>query len=167
MIPILDKASYSPVQGMVTPLFGAYFANELITSIDSATTCIYAIEYQWRWNIHQRHSRVQQLGASIARACSRGVKVSVILNQESPKRPLTVINRVSANKLESLGCKVKMRRGGVLLHTKMFMIDNRYSFVGSHNISTRSLTANEEITCKIDSVFVAESMRQYFNRLLI
>lgn len=105
------------------------------------------------------------LGDAILRARKRDLAVKVILNQESPRRPLSVINRVTGDRLGEMGCQVKHLRPGALLHTKLWIIDGRWSFVGSHNISTRSLTANEEVSVKIDSTQMARVFKQYFERL--
>ncbi len=161
----LGLSQMSPFPGLVTPLFCGFFYDELIASIDNAKLFIDVVQYQWKWNIHERHSKIQQLGAAIGRARARGVEVSVILNQESPRRHLTVINRVSGDRLAEMGCSVKHCRPGALLHTKLWIIDGLLTFVGSHNLSTRSLTANEETSVLIRSVDVARSFKNYFDRL--
>lgn len=161
----LDTAALTSLPASVTPLVCGFFYDDLIKSIDESRLFICSIQYQWKWNVHERHSKVQQLGAAIARARQRNVSVFVILNQESPKRHLTVINRVSGDMLARLGCQVKHYRPGALLHTKLWVIDGRLVFIGSHNISTRSLTANEETSVKVDSVEVARVFKSYFDRL--
>jgi phosphatidylserine/phosphatidylglycerophosphate/cardiolipin synthase-like enzyme len=149
----------------VTPLSGGYFYDELIKCIDNSRLFIYSVQYQWKWNIHQRHSHVQRLGAAIEQARRRNVDVRVILHQESQNRNLTKINRVAGNYLSCLGCQVKMFPPSSFLHAKIWLIDGRYSFVGSHNISTRSLTTNEEFSVKIDSVEFAKIVKDYFDIL--
>ena len=152
-------------QAGVTPLSGGFFYDELIKSIENARLFILVAQYQWKWNIHQRHSHVQRLGAAIERARSRNVAVNVILHQESPSRHLSKINRVTGDQLARMGCQVKMYSPSVLLHAKIWVIDGRYSFIGSHNISTRSLCFNEEFSVKIDSVPVAKFVKDYFYTL--
>jgi len=147
------------------PLIGGYFYDELIKSIDEARLNIYSIQYQWKWNIHERHSKVQCLGAAIIRAQKRNVAVSVILNNESPKRNISKINRVSGDALAREGVQVRMLRTVSLLHTKLWIIDAKYCFIGSHNISGRSLNVNEEVSVKIDSETLAKFMLRYFNNL--
>lgn len=154
-----------PFSVVAFPLLGSYFYDELIKSIESSRESINAIQYQWKWNIHQRNSRVQCLGAAIIKAQSRGVKVSVILNQESPRRNLAKINAITADQLIRSGCDVKMLRTSSLLHTKLWLIDNAICFLGSHNISTRSLAVNEETSVKIDSIPFSMFMARYFENL--
>jgi phosphatidylserine/phosphatidylglycerophosphate/cardiolipin synthase-like enzyme len=147
------------------PLLGAYFYDELIKSIDGARKFINAVQYQWKWNIHERFSKVQMLGGSIIRAQKRNVQVSVILNQESPRRNLTKINSITCNYLAREGVRVRMLRTASLLHTKLWIIDGEHCFIGSHNISARSLSVNEEASVKITDNKFSEFMQLYFDNL--
>lgn len=147
------------------PLTGAYFYDELVTDIDQARLDIYAIQYQWKWNSHERHSRVQRLGSAILRAKKRGVGVSVLLNNESPGRNLSKINRITNDQLSRGGCAVRMLRTAGLLHTKLWVIDGKVSFIGSHNISSRALGVNEEVSVKIESEKMAGYLLTYFKTL--
>jgi phosphatidylserine/phosphatidylglycerophosphate/cardiolipin synthase-like enzyme len=150
---------------IASPLLGSYFYNELVSCIESSREFINVIQYQWKWNIHQRNSRVQCLGAAVIRARKRGVKVCVILNQESPRRNLAKINSITADQLARAGCEVKMLRTPSLLHTKLWLIDGKLTFIGSHNISTRSLAINEETSVKIEDISFTRFMTRYFDNL--
>lgn len=154
-----------PFPVIASPLLGAVFYDELIKSIDNARSSILSVQYQWKWNVHERQSRVQCLGASVIRARARGLDVRVILNNESPMRNLSKINRVTGSALGNAGCLIKSLRTVSLVHTKLWIIDGLLTFLGSHNISTRSLTVNEETSVKIESTDFAKYMRKYFENL--
>jgi len=149
----------------ITPLIGGEFYNELVKLIDESSQSIYSIQYQWKWNVHERHSKVQRLGAAIIRAKARKCEVSVLLNTESPRRNLSVINRVTGDQLAREGVQVRLLRTNALLHTKLWIFDHKICLVGSHNISSRALSANEEVSVKIESKEVAGVMYAYFNTL--
>jgi len=93
------------------------------------------------------------------------VEVCAILNQESPRRNLAKINSITGDQLARAGCEVKLLRTASLLHTKLWIIDGLFTFVGSHNISTRSLAVNEETSVKINSKDYALFMLTYFDNL--
>jgi phosphatidylserine/phosphatidylglycerophosphate/cardiolipin synthase-like enzyme len=150
---------------IANPLTGSYFFNELINSINNSKYLIYSVQYQWKWNVHERFSRVQQLGLAITNAKKRNVEVKVILNQESPRRNISKINSITNDELSRLGVNVKMLRAYSLLHTKLWIIDGLETFIGSHNISGRSLGANEEVSVKIVSKDFAKYMLGYFDNL--
>ena len=149
----------------VFPLLGGYFYNEIISKIDNSRSSIYSVQYQWKWNIHERFSKIQMLGSAISRARQRKVEVNIILNTESPSRNITKINSVSFNRLNELGCNTRLVRTTSILHTKLWIIDKFYTFIGSHNISTRSMTVNEETSVLIESSPFAHFMLTYFYNL--
>jgi len=153
------------MEGAVYPLIGAYFYDELVKDIEACTNTIYAVQYQWKWTSHERHSRVQRLGACIIRSKRRGVDVHVLLNNESPKANLSKINRITADQLEREGVHTRLLRVAGLLHTKLWIFDSRVVYVGSHNISSRALGVNEEVSVKIESTEVAKYMQTYFDNL--
>ncbi len=155
----------SPFNAVVYPLLGSYFYDELLKEVDSSKLFIYTIQYQWKWNIHERFSKVQQLGLAVIKAKSRNVDIKVILNQENPMRNLTKINSVTGDALARAGCSVKPLRAAGLLHTKLWIIDGVTVFIGSHNISGRSLSVNEEASVKIVDNNFARFMIRYFNTL--
>lgn len=154
-----------PYNVIAYPLLGGYFYDELIKKIDMSKLFIYVVQYQWKWNVHLRFSKVQQLGDAILRARKRGVEVKVVLNQESPRRNLTKINSVTGDQLARAGCLVKMLQTSGLVHTKLWICDGIYTFVGSHNISARSLSVNEETSVLIESPQFAVFMTKYFDNL--
>ncbi len=154
-----------PVTVSAVLLTGGFFYDELVRQIDASRLSICTIQYQWKWNIHQRNSCVQRLGAAISRARARNVDVSVILHQEAPDRHLSRINHVTSDQLARMGCHVKMFSASLLLHAKVWIVDGERVFIGSHNISTRSLTYNEECSVFITSIEFARGVRSYFDLL--
>jgi phosphatidylserine/phosphatidylglycerophosphate/cardiolipin synthase-like enzyme len=164
-MPDLNYPAPSLFNAEITPLLGSYFFNELIGAVRVSKMSIYVVQYQWKWNVHERFSKVQMLGTEIINAQARKVDVRVILNQESPNRNLSKINAVTGDYLARAGCQVRNLRTTSLLHTKLWVIDCLYTFIGSHNISGRSLSVNEEYSVKITSKKFALFSIQYFKTL--
>jgi putative cardiolipin synthase len=54
------------------------------------------------------------------------------------------------------------REGDVSLHAKAFVVDGRYSFVGSMNMDRRSALLNTEQGIVVDSPALAKAVAQYF-----
>lgn len=148
---VLNYPAPFAIKAEVSPLLGSYFFNELIEAVRASRVFLYAVQYQWKWNTHERFSKVQILGSEVIKAQARGVDVRVILNQGSPNRNLSKINSVTGDCLSNAGVRVLHLRTPSLLHTKLWVIDGLVSFVGSHNISGRSLSVNEEYSVKIRS----------------
>jgi cardiolipin synthase len=49
------------------------------------------------------------------------------------------------------------------VHSKILLIDNQYSLIGSANIDQRSLRLNYELGVEIFSASVNTALQQYFN----
>jgi putative cardiolipin synthase len=55
------------------------------------------------------------------------------------------------------------RNKGVTLHAKSFVVDSRYTFVGSMNLDQRSANLNTEQGIVVDSPALAKAVAQYFS----
>jgi len=51
------------------------------------------------------------------------------------------------------------------MHTKLAVIDGRYTFIGSHNLTQSALKHNNELSVLVDSPAVAESTLNYIKGL--
>jgi phosphatidylserine/phosphatidylglycerophosphate/cardiolipin synthase-like enzyme len=99
-------------------------------------------------------------------AAKRGVKVRIILERE--KNQGSMINRSNRETAE------RLRRGGIEVlfdspktktHTKVTVIDRRYVFLGSHNLTSSALKYNHELSFVIDSPQMAQEALDYVNEL--
>jgi phosphatidylserine/phosphatidylglycerophosphate/cardiolipin synthase-like enzyme len=99
-------------------------------------------------------------------AAKRGVKVRIILERE--KNQSSMINRSNRETAE------RLRRGGIevlfdspktMTHTKVAVIDRRYVFLGSHNLTSSALKYNNELSFVIDSPQMAREALDYVNEL--
>ena len=52
---------------------------------------------------------------------------------------------------------------GITLHAKSFVVDGRYTFVGSMNLDQRSAKLNTEQGIVVDSPALAQAVAQYFS----
>ena len=50
-------------------------------------------------------------------------------------------------------------------HAKMVIIDRRYLFIGSHNLTQSALKYNHEVSVRIDSPLLAEEALRYMKSL--
>lgn len=145
----------------VRPLLGGYFYDELVKDIYATSVSIYAMQYQWRWNTHERRGKVQMLGTAIQQAKRRGCKICVVMNDTSPGSNITKINQVTANALNKLGVDAVLKKTEGLIHSKLWVLDSNITYIGSHNISSRSLSTNEESSVRIESKEIAKFMTEY------
>ncbi len=107
----------------------------------------------------------RRIAEELISARNRGVAVTVILERSDKKDdPLNVENNKTAALLSQNGIKVLFDSPGITTHTKAVLIDNRYVFIGSHNLTQSALQYNNELSVRIDSPAMAEEIRSYLNR---
>lgn len=103
---------------------------------------------------------------SLGGAVKRGVAVTVILEREyEPASSLNRDNRETATRLKRGGVKVYFDSPRQRTHTKTAVIDGRYVFVGSHNLTNSALKYNNELSVVIDSPELAKEMLEYLRGL--
>ena len=105
--------------------------------------------------------------AQFARAARRGVGVRIILEKGDGSRDSQVdkSNRETAARLKGKGIAVCFDSPRVTTHTKVAVIDRRYIFLGSHNLTNSALKYNHELSVFIDSPRLAVKILRYINSL--
>ncbi len=108
----------------------------------------------------------RRITEELIRARSRGVDVTVLLEQESNGNDrLNDDNRHTAELLSRSGIRVRFDAPGRISHLKLVMIDNRYVYIGSHNLTQSALKYNNELSVLINSPEMAAEIRAYLDRL--
>lgn len=138
------------------PIISKDFPKVVIPLIDSAIDTIDVIVFDWRFYPNDIASPVSLFNQAIARACSRGVKVRCLVQNDGV-----------VDKLKTLGCKAKKLNSKKILHTKLLIVDKCRIIIGSHNYTQHAFTSNEEA-----SIFVVMKDRdnglvQYFDNLFL
>ena len=112
-------------------------------------------------------SFTDRLLASLVRAAERGVKVTVILEKGNVSRNSQTdkSNRATAERLKDRGVDVCFDSPQTTTHTKVAVIDRRYIFLGSHNLTNSALKYNHELSVFIDSPPIAMETLNYINSL--
>lgn len=99
-------------------------------------------------------------------AKKRGVAVAIGLEQDAGgTRTVYEQNRRAANLLADAGIKVSFDTPKTTTHVKAMVIDRRYVYVGSHNLTHSALRYNNELSVMIDSPELAEETLTYMDNL--
>jgi len=149
----------------VTPLPGQAFIGELIKTINQAKYSIDIAQYQWNFYSGKPGSKIQELNRTVMAKARGGVKVRVLLNKEGRGAHLTAINMSASRYLGEAGVTCKFGRTFPINHSKLWMFDHDVVILGSHNLSTRSVTVNNEASVLIKSRPVAVEFKRYFDIL--
>jgi phosphatidylserine/phosphatidylglycerophosphate/cardiolipin synthase-like enzyme len=102
----------------------------------------------------------------LGNAARRGVRVVLVLEQDAkPDSTINRDNRRSSEQLKKAGVEIYFDSPKRTTHTKLAVIDGRYTFIGSHNLTQSALKHNNELSVLIDSPAVAEKTQDYIKNL--
>lgn len=152
-------------KSLVTPLPGKTFINVLIKTINETKYSLDVIQYQWNFYPGKPDSLIQKLNRAVLAQAEAGKKVRVLLNKEGRGAHLTAINMKAGRYLGEAGINVKLGRTFPITHAKLWIFDDDAVILGSHNLSNRSVTVNNEASAFIKSRGVAREYKRYFDLL--
>ena len=155
-------AAGEPREAMVTLLKDTDFAGALLSGIRNARKSIVCSYYLFV--VHGKNQSEKVLD-DLVKARRRGVDVRVILEKSRQKDRLNEENLHTASLLARSGIKVFFDTPDVVTHLKVTVIDGRYVYLGSHNLTEGALRYNNELSVLIDSPEIAGETLTYLNQL--
>ncbi|MCL2760540.1 MAG: phospholipase D-like domain-containing protein [Desulfuromonadales bacterium] len=149
----------------VTLLSNREYVTELISGIRHAKKEIQLCFFLFKVNKWEKGLPMKVVQELIA-ASRRGVDITVVLERDSLKKDsIYDQNILAASLLSSNGVKVRFDSPQVVTHAKAVVIDNRYLYLGSHNITQSALKYNNELSVLIDSPELAREVKSYIEHL--
>jgi phosphatidylserine/phosphatidylglycerophosphate/cardiolipin synthase-like enzyme len=108
----------------------------------------------------------RRIADELIHARQRGVAVTVILEQSGDESDfLNRENRSTARLLSRNGITVRFDSLRKTSHAKVVVIDERFVFLGSHNLTHSALSRNNELSVLIDSPEMARQIKTYLGTL--
>jgi phosphatidylserine/phosphatidylglycerophosphate/cardiolipin synthase-like enzyme len=159
--PVYAGASFKTT---TTLLRNQEYAEALLQRIGNARESILCSFYLFKIT-ETRNNQPARIAKELVKARKRGVAVTVILENSGKERdPLNADNRQTASLLARGGVKIIFDSPRVTTHNKVVVIDNRYIYLGSHNLTQGALRYNNELSVLIDSPEMATEVRAYLER---
>jgi phosphatidylserine/phosphatidylglycerophosphate/cardiolipin synthase-like enzyme len=153
------------VTARATLLRNQEYAEALLQGIRNARKSVILSFYLFKVT-DTRGNLPRKVADELINARKRGVDVMVVLERERGDRdPLNGENRQTAALLNRGGVKVFFDSPQVITHTKIAVIDGRYVYLGSHNLTQSALRHNNELSVVIDSPEMAAEAKAYVDRL--
>jgi len=149
----------------VTMLADQTYVDALVNGIRSAKREITGCFFLFK--IPNNHLNLPlRIAEELIAAKKRGVSVSIELEQEKSGRGgVYEQSRRAAELLTAAGVKVRFDAPKTTTHVKAVVIDNRYVFIGSHNLTQSALKHNNELSVMIDSPELAAEVSAYLHNL--
>lgn len=134
--------------------FDNTYGDELAASIAGAEKEIDIAMYVWRRTDESPTLNLTKIITELLRARARGVRVRVLTDFAG-----------SAAYLRNVGIEAVAIETGRTLHSKLCIIDSRCVYVGSHNMTKRSLNSNWEATARLDDYESVAQAKTYYNMI--
>lgn len=159
-------AAQKAYPGKVTLLTDHKYFDSLISGIRNAKKEITGCFFLFK--ISTGHNNLPlKIAEELISAKKRGVEVSIELEQAATgKGTVYEQNRLAAKLLADAGIKVRFDAPKTTTHVKAVVIDRRYVYLGSHNLTQSALKYNNELSVMIDSPETAGEITAYLNGLL-
>ena len=163
--PAVPVTAAAPSSRSVALLKNSDYLDALVQGIRTARQSVVCSCYLFKTGT-SRHDRPRLIADELIRARQRGVAVTVILEEEG-RHPdeLNAANHDTAVLLRRGGVTVRFDSPSVTTHVKAVVIDDRYVYIGSHNLTQSALAHNNELSLLIDSPALAAEVTGYLSRL--
>jgi len=169
-IPLLLPVCATPIEGDTTGHHiellrdREYFA-ELVEAIDVARSEVVMAFFLFKTQEGGK-TPPDILLRHLLRAAHRGVAIRILLERgKSAASTVDKTNRETARRLREQGIEVSFDTPRRTTHTKVVVIDRRYTFLGSHNLTSSALQYNHELSLVVDSPELAMETLRYMDTL--
>lgn len=146
-------------------LADAEYVRALLTTIRGASRSIDLVMFLWKPARDVVDDRPGEVIKALGEAGRRGVKVRVILENSGYDQGINKTNQKTARLLAGEGITAIFDSPAVTTHAKLAVVDGRYCFVGSHNLTSAALGRNHEVSLLLDDRRLAGELTSYADRL--
>ncbi len=167
LLPPSPGAAFDSHATRTTLLANGEFGPALLQGIREARRSVVCCYYLFKMG-PGRGNLPRRIAEELINARGRGVEVTVILETQgggSRNDRLDADNHATAAFLTRGGVRVFFDSPAVTTHTKATVIDDRYVYLGSHNLTQGALRHNNELSVLIDSPELAAEVRAALKRL--
>ena len=157
-----NTPKYSWATAHVDPVVGGSFFPKAVDQINQAQISISICVFTARYYRGQSRNPVNELFDALRRAAARGVCVRMLLNQNFQDDGSAKGNEFIIRYFKNHNFQAAMGGKSTRLHSKLLLIDNQITVIGSHNYSARAQRTNFETSVivksrEINSFFISES----------
>lgn len=137
---------------------------ELAKDINSAEDSIYLAVYMFK-NYNYTKNGAGLIKSSLIKAAKRGIKVHVAMDFSGDGGFLDRENKKTGKELSKHNIIVVYDSPDIRMHSKCAVIDEKISYIGSHNYTNSALKYNRELTVRIASPEVAKETIEHIKTI--
>lgn len=156
----------SSLKGDITILEDSRYFDLLLNKINDSRRDIVISMYVFK-TTGRSTNPASLIKDALIRASHRGGEVKVLLEREGDGgSSINSENEHTAEMLRKGGVKVYFDSPLERTHVKAIVIDRRYTFIGSHNLTASALEHNRELSLMIESEDVAKETARYIEEMI-
>src|SRR3990172_1284480 len=164
-IPKVKPAAIHFTQATAYPIVNADYFSATRQFIDQAKTSIDILFFAARYYRGEAHHPVNKFFNSLRQAANRGVNVRLLFNGNFFQGDSLTHNIAIIKHFKSQNLDAALAGKSTRVHSKIIIIDNQISILGSHNHSLRAFSGNFETSIAVDSPAIADTYTSHFARL--
>ena len=158
-----DATGTGSPAGRIRLLEDSDYFPTLLDAIDRATSEIVMVYFLFKTTGYEGNY-TDRIVTHLIGAAERGIQVSVILERSKEARSMVDRNNEeTAQRLKKGKIRVVFDTPRTTTHTKTAVIDRRFVFLGSHNLTNSALKYNHELSLLADSPSLAEEVLDYID----
>lgn len=141
------------------------FVKDTASAKDNITCALFMYKID-DYNMDNMQEPLPLITASLVNAASRGVNVTMILENSDDEDDLSnKYHKKTAAYLKENNINVVYDNKSRKLHAKVCLIDDYIIYTGSHNFTYSAMARNSESSVKIVSFEEAEKIKEYFKKI--
>jgi len=148
----------------VTFLPDSELRTPLIRQILRAKRSVDMIYFYWKTRYTSITPIVEIMNAVKQAAQKEEVQVRVLRGYGADVPSIQYLNYLTGQSLAAAGVEVRLAPTNRTTHTKMTVIDNLHTFLGSHHLTKGALTENSEATAHVHDAAFSDGAQAYFER---
>ena len=160
---VFAAASYDAA---VTLLPDEAFFLVLMNTLKTASESVWLTTFVFK-TTDSTHNRAGKVINLLGTLVEQGVDVTLVLEYNPRNLSLMESNQTSKRRLINRGARVIWDNPSKTMHSKIVVIDNRWVFIGSHNMTHSALALNNELSLMIDSPQLAASTIEYIQAIML
>ena len=156
--------SLKKYQGEIYWLPDGAFYKLLMDKVAEAEESIILSTFVFKISNSPRNAAVRLVG-KLQEAVARNVDVNVVMEASGYSASLNKDNNITAQSLKSKGIAVRFDTKKRITHAKLVVIDSRWVFIGSHNLTHSALLLSKETSIMFDSPKFATTVTEYISTI--
>ena len=153
------------ISASVFPLTNDLFFPTCVEVFNRATTSISLCTYAAKYYRGKSHNPVNDFFNALRRAAQRGVNIRLLLNGDFSNEPECTNNVFIIRYFKNPNFHAALAGKSTRLHSKLILVDEHITIMGSHNLSLRAHRSNFETSILIDSQPTTREFLNHFERL--